>query len=221
VTGYPRPAGASPLRVSLVPAYVQCTSPNRAHGPPLAFGSCNPPSQTAPGITVGTPDANGAAAKSLGWFRLRVVPGVPGPPDDSDVLIDGSITDVRCTAPPVAVCGGPQPGGPDWAGVLSTHLGLRITDKWNDVPTCEEGSPCPEPVPATVTDFTFPVDLPCTETASVSIGATCSVSTSAQALMVGSVRDTRRAIWQLDQVAVYDTFSEPDSLFAVQGVFVP
>ncbi len=41
--GYPRPAGAAPLRVSLVPTYASCTAPNREHGPPLAFGSCNPP----------------------------------------------------------------------------------------------------------------------------------------------------------------------------------
>ena len=32
--GYPRPAGATPMRASLVPAYNQCTSPNRTHGPP-------------------------------------------------------------------------------------------------------------------------------------------------------------------------------------------
>ena len=34
-SGYPRPAGASPLRASLVPAYNECTAPNRTHGPPL------------------------------------------------------------------------------------------------------------------------------------------------------------------------------------------
>ena len=34
---YPRPKGATPTRVSLVPAYRQCTSPDRTHGPPLAF----------------------------------------------------------------------------------------------------------------------------------------------------------------------------------------
>ena len=34
---YVRPAGASPLRISLVPAFSACTAPNREHGPPLAF----------------------------------------------------------------------------------------------------------------------------------------------------------------------------------------
>ena len=225
VTGYPRPAGASPLRVSLVPAYVQCTSPNRAHGPPLAFGSCNPPSRTAPRITIGTPDANGVGANSAGWFRLRVVPGVPGPPDDSDVLLDGSITDVRCTAMAVSDCGAAQPGGADYAGVLSAELEVRITDKWNGTVPCdpEEGGECTGAEPATVEDLTFPVDMQCAETASNSIGAACSVSTSAQALMLGSIRDTRRAIWQLGQVTVRDPgdFDNPGGVFAVQGVFVP
>ena len=42
-----RPAGATPFRVPLVPAAKHCTAPNRTHGPPLAFPSCNPPQ---PGI---------------------------------------------------------------------------------------------------------------------------------------------------------------------------
>jgi WD40 repeat protein len=218
--GYPRPQSASPVRVSLVPAYAQCTAPNRTHGPPLGFGSCNPPAQTSRDVTVGTPDANGAPANSVGWFRLRVHVGVPGPPDDSDVLLDGSITDVRCTSPPGPVCGGPQPGGADWTGVLSAKLGLRVTDRWNDVPTCDE-PPCPQPVPATVQDFEFPVDLPCAETASASVGATCSVSTSAQALTLGSVRDGQRAIWELERVAVHSLSGDPTTLFATQGVLVP
>ncbi|PWU20204.1 MAG: hypothetical protein C5B48_12800, partial [Candidatus Rokuibacteriota bacterium] len=40
---YPRPKGATPLRVPLVPAAKPCTSPNSTHGAPLAFGSCAPP----------------------------------------------------------------------------------------------------------------------------------------------------------------------------------
>ena len=38
VTGfYPRPAGATPIRASLVTAFQACVSPNRTHGPPLAI----------------------------------------------------------------------------------------------------------------------------------------------------------------------------------------
>jgi hypothetical protein len=46
---YVRPRGATPFRVPLVPAYSQCTNPNRQHGAPLAFGSCNPPQQASGG----------------------------------------------------------------------------------------------------------------------------------------------------------------------------
>ena len=54
--GYPRPKGATPMRASLVPAYNQCTSPNRGHGAPSARGrSCNPPGQASGFLTVGHP----------------------------------------------------------------------------------------------------------------------------------------------------------------------
>ena len=59
IPNYVRPKGATPLRVSLVPAFQACTSPNRTHGPPLAHPSCAPPQQVSPQLTVGAPDANG------------------------------------------------------------------------------------------------------------------------------------------------------------------
>ena len=46
------------MRVSLVPAYSECTLPNREHGPPLAHPSCNPPDQSSGQVTVGTPEEN-------------------------------------------------------------------------------------------------------------------------------------------------------------------
>ena len=72
--GYPRPKGATPLRLALVPAYNQCTSPNRTHGPPLAFPSCAAPAQSSATLTVGTSDANGQAANSTGSVRFDVIP---------------------------------------------------------------------------------------------------------------------------------------------------
>ena len=86
--GYPRPKGASPLRVSLVPAYAACAAPNRTHGPPLAHPSCNPPAQTSQQLTVGTPDANGAPASSMGSARLACGPGDPATgTDEADVAV--------------------------------------------------------------------------------------------------------------------------------------
>ena len=52
--GYPRPAGASPLRVSLVPAFERCVDANRTHGPPLSFDSCAPPDARAGFMTFGS-----------------------------------------------------------------------------------------------------------------------------------------------------------------------
>ena len=72
VPGYPRPAGATPIRASLVPAYQACASPDRMHGPPLAFGSCNPPVEHSQQLTIGTPDANGRVAASIGFVRVAV-----------------------------------------------------------------------------------------------------------------------------------------------------
>jgi hypothetical protein len=51
---HPRPVGASPLRVSMVPSYRACATPNRTHGPPLAFPSCNPPVQSSTSLTTGS-----------------------------------------------------------------------------------------------------------------------------------------------------------------------
>ena len=51
-----RPKGASPLRVSLVPAQQRCTDPNGQHDPPLEhLRSCLPPLQTSSAATVGFP----------------------------------------------------------------------------------------------------------------------------------------------------------------------
>ena len=78
-----------------MPAYNQCAAPNRTHGPPLAFPSCNPPVQSSGFVTVGTPDANGAGGELRGFAKYEAIVGVPGGVDDSDVEITVNITDVR------------------------------------------------------------------------------------------------------------------------------
>jgi WD40-like Beta Propeller Repeat len=217
--GYPRPKGASPIYASLVPAYPRCTVPDRIHGPPLAFPSCSHPAQTSPNLTVGTPDANGAPANSIGALRMEVAAGAPGPPDDSDVKISlARITDVRCAAP-LSACGpANSAGGPDYTGEVQVMLTARLTDKVGAFGA--EGT--------TTVDFKFPFPIPCTATTSTSVGGTCDTITSFQAIAPGSVHDSRRAIWQFDQVQVFDggpdgvaSTQGDNSLFAVQGVFVP
>ena len=128
---HPRPKGATPLRVSMVPAYDQCTTPNREHGPPLAFPSCNPPVESSSAITVGTPDANGAVARSEGFVKHEAIVGVPGPPEDSDITLSLSVTDVRCKVG-TSACGSANAGdGPDYTGEVEGNVTVRMTDHWN------------------------------------------------------------------------------------------
>ena len=97
--GYPRPKGATPIRVSLVPAFDPCIAPNRTHGPPLAFPSCTPPVQASSFLTVGTPDANGAAAQSVASLVFAAVLGDPATAaDEADIKLTASATDVRLKA---------------------------------------------------------------------------------------------------------------------------
>ena len=130
-SGFPRPKGATPVSVSLVPAFDECTTPNRVHGPPLTHPSCAPPQPASNALTVGTPDANGAPPNFRGSVKLRTVVGVPGPPDDSDVEITASIADVRCGAL-TPQCGATNSaGGADYLGYVRGEATMRLTDRLN------------------------------------------------------------------------------------------
>ena len=217
---HPRPKGATPFRVSVVPSFKQCTAPNRTHGAPLAFPSCNPPVQSSNFLTVGSPDANGAPANSVGSIRLDVQAGVPGPPEDSDVLIKSNITDVRCTpAGGAAVCTSANAAdGPDYSGEVQGNAIIRISDHYNG-PGLNEA--------ATVQDIPFPVNATCANVASTTIGGTCNANTSANAAVPGSVKDTQRAVVEIAQLQVNDGGADgqvataDNTLFEVQGIFIP
>jgi dipeptidyl aminopeptidase/acylaminoacyl peptidase len=201
--GYARPRGASPILASLVPAYAPCATPNETHGAPLAFGSCAPPVRPSTTLTVATPDANGLAADSIGSVRLTVLPGNPATQqDEADVRIQLSMTNVRWAASLA-----------DYTGDLSVSTSLHITD--GDSPS-------------------FGVDDTGTVMGTVPVtaygscgGGACHINTTVEALIGGSVKEGKRAIWELSQVRVFDAgpdgeaSTEPNDLFAVQGVFVP
>ena len=72
INAYPRPKGASPMQVSLVPAYQPCTAPNSTHGAPLSFSSCTPPQLASDHLTTGTPDANGRAVRMNAALTIKV-----------------------------------------------------------------------------------------------------------------------------------------------------
>jgi hypothetical protein len=211
-----RPKGASPFRFSLVPAFKQCTSPNRTHGAPLAFPSCNPPVQTSNFLTIGTPDANGAGANAVGYGLLRVKGTSP-----EDVLIDSVGTDVRCLpGGPATVCSNANAAdGPDYSGQLQGNATIRISDHYNG-PSLNEA--------ATVTDIPFPVNGQCANTSLTNIGGQCDTHTTANAVVPGSVKDTQRGVVEITQIQIFDGGNDgsvattaDNTLYSVEGIFIP
>ena len=208
--GYPRPAGATPLRTPLVPAYKPCeaASANRTHGPPLAHPSCNAPVQASNWLTVGSPDANGKTTNSVGSVVLHALVGNPGTiPDEADVGAVVSVTDVRTKS-----------NLTDYTGELQAKLGLRITDR-------KSGPSIAEPATG---DTTLNIVVPCSATADAAVGSTCSVTTTADSIIPGAVPEGRRSIWEIGKVELYDGGADGDTstpagdtLFAKQGIFIP
>jgi hypothetical protein len=207
---YPRPISASPVRVSLVPAYQQCAAPNRTHGPPLDSGSCTPPVERSGELTVGTSDANGQDPSSSGFVRLSAAPGDPvTSADEADVKLVFQLTDVRRRS-----------GLVDYPGELHARVATRITDR--DNPPSASGAAY-----GTVSDTSFGFTVPCTATSSTSAGATCAATTTIEAIAPGAIKERLRAVWQLSQVEVFDGGPDgdgdttPNTVFVRQGVFVP
>jgi hypothetical protein len=210
VNSYPRPKGATPLYASLTTAYRTCASPDREHGPPLASPSCSGPDQASSELTVGTPDSNGLPAENDGHLLLRVLAGAPSTPaDEADVELDFSLDDVFTAA--LA----------DYSGELRARVPLQITDKDN---TPHPGGPGA----ATTVEIPLELVVSCTPVADPQEGSACAATTTADALAPGTVKESRRSIWELGKVDVYDGGADGDAhtptgdtLFATQGIFIP
>jgi hypothetical protein len=210
---YVRPKGASPVDVSLVLAYRQCTAANRVHGPPGLGGaatnpSCAPPVQESAHLTLGTFDANQKPVQSVGYVRFVTVAGTASTPaDEADLRLHLDINDVRR-----------QGTLDDYTGELTARVALRITDRQN-------GSVAEDP--GTVVDMPFEFVASCAATASTGSGAMCAADTTADAVIPGVVKEGVRSAWEMDRVEVYDGGSDGlastsgNTLFAVQGLFVP
>jgi TolB protein len=209
IAHYVRPRGATPFRVPLVPAYEQCVLPNRTHGPPLAFPSCNPPAPGSSRLTIGVGDGSPAFARGSGGLRMDVIVGDPGPPHDSDVNIRFTLTNVMRAS-----------DLSEYTGELRAEATVRFTGRDETA----AGGPR-----STSMDFPFGFTVPCAPTPSSSLDAsTCVSFTSANAIVPGAVVDGTRAIWELDKVRVYDGGPDEDAdteagntLFMTQGLFVP
>jgi hypothetical protein len=144
--------------------------------------------------------------------RFDVQVPVPGPPEDADVHIRFSLTNVMNRS-----------DSSDYDGELRSTVVVRRTDRepFNGNPS--------DFVTSTTRDFPLEFTIPCVTTPGSSLdGSTCELTTTAKTLVPGMTPELRRTIWGLDQVRVYD--GGPDgnadtagdnSLFATQGVFIP
>ena len=137
-----------------------------------------------------------------------MIAGNPATPaDEADVAFTVSITDVRLKS-----------DLSDYTGELELAAVLRITDKLNGTAPVDSG---------TTADLPFPVTVPCVATANTAIGSTCSVNTTADAVLPGVVAgaqaDDLAARGRAGQRRGADGLAAtPDNtLFATQGLFVP
>jgi hypothetical protein len=220
--GYPRPKGAGPLDVALVPAHEQCFEPNRTHGSPLSFGSCAPAVQSSSILTVGTPDANGQGARSVGHAVFKPLLGDEGTSqDEADVQLTVSLTDVRCRAGGIPGC---DSALGDYGGSLREVFDMTVTDKNNGGSNAEA---------ATVKSFPYyapalQIIVPCVPTADPAIGATCALGTTVEALAGNVIAEGKRSTWMIDDVQLWDPGADgshgvvdDNTRFARQGLFLP
>ena len=181
---YPRPGGATPLRVPLVPAFAACTSPNTSHVGPLSSGSCAPPARQSALLTTSTTGLGAGSA------QLAVLPGNVGTDaDEADVELRASATDVRRAS-----------DGGDYTGQLLLRTLLRVTDRANGA----AGT-----VSATVQDLRFDVPFGCLATAGTA-GGSCTLSTTADTLVPGFAREGKRTVIASQGLEVMD--AGPDGI---------
>jgi hypothetical protein len=176
---YPRPGGATPLRVPLVPAYGECTpaTQNSNHVAPLALDSCSPPALESAELTM-SDIGNGS-----GQFRYDVQKGNPGTAaDEADVSMSAVASDVRST------------DGTDYSGKVLFRAVMRLTDRANGF-----GG-----VSGTAADFDFSLPADCIPTLSPIGGSACGVSTSADTLVPAFIAEGKRTLISALSVDVLD-----------------
>ena len=162
-----------------MPAYRECETPNRMHGPPLAFGSCAPPAPAANALTVGTPHANGQEARSEVSVTFDTIVGNPATlADEADVRVTVRFTHVRRALDLT-----------DYTGHLRCPLVVRLTDRFNGC--CDVGGPHSRTLTDALAEELLTFGAPCAATADPAERATCSASTSANVIAPRSVRRRR------------------------------
>ncbi len=175
---YPRPGGATPLRVPLVPAYAQCTDPAFQHVGPLDEPSCGPPIQESSLLTTST------TGKGLGSARLDVQVGDPlTAEDEADVAIKVSATDVRNASGPI-----------DYTGQVIFTSALQMTDRANGF-----GG-----VSGTTGLFGFSAPVDCTPSPDPSAGSSCTLNTTYDSLVAGTAKEGKRAVIATRLIRILD-----------------
>ena len=182
---YPRPSGGTPIRVSLVPTYKECTSPNAAHIAPLSLPSCTAWQQTSTQLTTDT----GASPTRDAYARIDVLNGdLCTTADEADVKLTGASNDIK-----------KKSDGTLYNGKIVSTSQIRITDLSNPTPRTWTGCP-PTPTggtPGTVQDTQFSVPVQC-------VNGVCNTNTTADALVPGVVREGQRAIVETPTITILD-----------------
>jgi hypothetical protein len=130
-------------------------------------------------------------AGATGYVSLRVRAGDPATStDEADVSLRVELTGVRRAGDLSA-----------YDGSLAARTDVRVTDAQPFGGAVE---------PLTMADISYTVPVACAS-------GRCAVSTSADALVPGTMEERRRTVWELGQARVMDG----DEVLAAQGVFVP
>jgi hypothetical protein len=137
-----------------------------------------------------------------------------------ELRFTGSISDVRCLpATDATVCSSANGAdGPDYSGDLEFNAMIRVSDHYNGQNLNEA---------ATVRDIPFPLRGTCVNTADTSTGGVCNITTSSCPLPEGCSTAGRRTVIELAQIEVIDggadgnVFTDPNTVFLRQGLFVP
>jgi Tol biopolymer transport system component len=203
--------------IGLVPAMRQTISATQCsarggtpsqHAAPYAVTSCNPPAPV-PGTSAYF------GGQAVGFASFTPAAGDPiTAGDQADYFISTVLLDIRA--------GGLE--GADYAPDLRMLVLLRISDKNNCAPS---GCTGPYYRPGTAADVTLAAALDCVAIADPAIGASCSTSTTADALAPGAIIESRQTVIDSFRVRVNDagldgiTGNTDDKLFAQQGIFVP
>jgi hypothetical protein len=205
ITTFQRPlVGKKRSQYSLVPAYAQCTNPNRVHGPPLASGSCNPATVQSPYVMTKN--------DWVGNFRVTTIDGDPNNQvDDSKIKFTVRISGLYR-----------KDNLRGYNKELRAQMQLQITDR-TSVPRPGGSGP------GTAMKYTLGWTIPCFRPESdPNLPGTCSVNLKDDVLAPNLVPEGKRAVWEIDKIQVFDGGADYDGdtlgdnrLLAVPGLFVP